>query len=439
MLAIIVLALLFLTLFIGTLRQPGVALAGVICMFAIEQWAQGVNHFFLANHALINVLMGVLAVIGLAVQMFRNLFFFTRTGLSTIGIVVLLFLYAFMSTLWSPVTDISLEQWSSRLPYLILLVVMAPFLLSKVEDFNAAMTSLIWLSLVLTPLLLFTVNWKGRAIVFEGMSMFGSTGNPLAPAQMAGCASIAIVFIKLANKNILWSIFKWFAFALNMMLIVKTGSRGQIFSTIISIAIFWPVGNRVNNMGSFMLAGLSLAFMAFVGSEALSYFWENDKRFSEEGMKSSMTGRFDVAMLLLNKWVESPLSIVFGLGNSASFDPRIIGFYPHNTLLEVIGEEGLVGLFLFLFIIYLYIKSVVATYKIVKDDSVLRGVLATLSATVLYLLMLSLKQGSLLGNLEYFTYIMLLGGFAKLVAMQNKIGTYEVLPKTKLLRNANFV
>ena len=114
--------------------------------------------------------------------------------------------------------------------------------------------------------------------------------------------------------------------------------------------------------------------------------------------------RLDLALILLDRWSLSPLTIIFGLGNSASFSPSIIGVYPHVVPLEVLGEEGLIGFFLFALVLFLTFSQV----KIAALPGALtqsqRKVYAANLACFVFSLFLAFKQGSLLGSYAIFLF-----------------------------------
>jgi hypothetical protein len=118
------------------------------------------------------------------------------------------------------------------------------------------------------------------------------------------------------------------------------------------------------------------------------------------------------------------MTILFGLGNSASYDPHIIGMYSHIVPLEVLAEEGIIG-----FGLFLSIRSINQAYKYVKNDQEYRGLLATISATFLFSFILSLKQGNMFGSLDLFMIAIILGKFEKIMAVQ-------IVKKNKNIHNS---
>ncbi len=113
-----------------------------------------------------------------------------------------------------------------------------------------------------------------------------------------------------------------------------------------------------------------------------------------------------MAQALLGAAFSKPGSILFGIGNSSSF--QILGIYPHITALEVIAEEGMVGAILYLSILGVALRSIIRLSRSVADQAA-RNTLAVLAALFCFELILTWKQGSLLSSFYVFGYAIILG------------------------------
>lgn len=401
---------------LATLRRPGTAFGGVVCMFAIEEWSQGSNPFFLRYHALTNLLIGVFVLLGLVAQFFRrNLF--SGISLKLTLWIILLFAYAFMSVAWSPRPDLSMEVWGAHSAYVLTEIVLAPLLLCRQADFRDAMGTIAILGSVLTLLLLYTVKWEYRYIVFAYQGDNVIHGNPLVPAQVAGCALFAVLFAKPRRLRLIWPLVKWSIIGFCLLLMVRTGSRGQVLGAVIAMMAAWPVAVRMKNAGSYLSIVLGVAVVLGICYEAYESYWMTREnrgladRWGGEGMGKDISGRLDSAFILLGHWADNPLAVFLGLGNSASYDPKILGIYPHFVPLEILGEEGLIGFGLFLWIMYLSLRNIRAGFKEISTDESLRRTFGTYFAIFVYLFILSLKQGNMLGNVLMFTFLIVMDRF----------------------------
>ena len=401
------------SLFIAIWKRPAVALAGVLCMFGLEQWGQATTPFFAQHQTVTNLIIGSLLVIALVVQFGRRgaaLFAgYPFTGVLT----MVLFLYAFVSVQWAPRTDLSMKLWSNAWPYIVTLIALSPLVVGTTDDLQAAYKALVLIGGMLTPLLLLVVPWEGRQIVLgdEG-------GNPLAISAMAGMVVLILVLADPWRKSNLWVALKWTLVALCLALIVRSGSRGQLFSLLCVTFLCWPIGNQLSNPKQMAVLVCIVGFLGLTTGWALQTFWAEEQtyyaggsRWSEQAMEGAMKGRFDDAIFLVERCYESFESIAFGLGNSAAFDPRLIGIYPHFVPLEVLAEEGLVGFVMYVAILVGTLRHARASHLHLKAAPAFRPEFAALLALFLFTSLLSLKQGSLLGNLEPFLFAILLGKY----------------------------
>src|ERR1700704_5928767 len=403
-------------LFITLWKYPAVALAGVLCMFGLEQWGQATTTFFLQHHTATNYLIGGILVLALTVEGVKK-GFSLLAGYPSVGWLTLgLFLYAFASAQWAPRSDISLDLWASRWPYVISFIVLSPLLITQSRDLQAANIGMLVFGGFLTILLLFFVEWEHRRIVLGH-----EFGNPLAVSTMAAMVVFIAVLADPWPESRWWVPIKWALVALCLALIVRSGSRGQLLGVIAISAACWPISRRIENSKQFLGWVCLLIFLSGITIWSLQRFWAEREtyyaggsRWSDQAMGGAMSGRFDNAILLVQHSYQSVETIIFGLGNSASFDPRILGIYPHFVPLEILAEEGLIGFALFGLVLYSTARNAFKCYSQLNATPVNRKIFAALLAVFLFTLLLSLKQGSLLGNLEPFMFAIILGKHSKI-------------------------
>lgn len=414
----IVFLLICLLLSIGTLKKPGLGIAGIWCMYGLEQWAQGNQLVFLANSALVNMLVGINASMAFLIILFKGGKPFSNYPLLAV-VILFLFAYSFISVQWSPRIDLSYGIWNKFWPYFLILLIISPLLVNNAYDFEYIFSYFVLIGGVLVYMLIFQVDWVDRRIVLTGgMSGFkrysnDQLGNPLTIAQLGGYVFFATIYIKNNSLKIL-KLLKWPIAAACLILIVKSGSRGQLIGVFISLMLTWPLVNKISNIKGF-ISILSLIISIYsVVFWSLDTFWKDSARWKDSEMEHSMGGRFDNAFILLDHWANGGISMLFGLGNSASFDPRIIGIYPHFLPFEILGEEGIIGFGIYILILILIIKLSINVYKRVKGDKVIGRHYAVLLSMVIYSFLISLKQGSLLGNMEFFMAAIILAKFDKL-------------------------
>ncbi|MCS6325942.1 MAG: O-antigen ligase family protein [Nitrospira sp.] len=399
-------------LFMALWRYPAVALAGVLCMFGLEQWGQATTTFFAQHQTATNLLIGGLLMLALTIQLFRK-GFTMLAGYPLVGWLVLaLFVYAFASAQWAPRADISLDLWATRWPYVMTFIVLSPLLITTSQDLRAANVALLITGGTLTLLLLFFLKWENRLIVLGH-----GVGNPLAVSTMAGMVALIAILADPWPESKLWIPIKWPLILVCISLVVRSASRGQLLGVLIVSVACLPISRRLHSMKQFVVLGLLVVFLAGVTSWAIEEFsskqtyGNRESRWSGEGAKEDVYGRLNNAIRLVQLAYESPETTLLGLGNSASYDPRILGIYPHFVPLEVLAEEGIIGFVLYVLILYSLLKSIVRSYRLAGDHQSDRLLLGGLIGLCMFTLLLSFKQGSLLGNLEFFMLAIILSRY----------------------------
>jgi hypothetical protein len=388
-----------------------VALAGVLCMFGLDQWGQATTTFLAQHQSLTNFIIGGALVLALITQIAKH-------GLSVLAgyplvgwLTIALFLYAFTSAQWAPRSDLSLEVWNLRWPYVVTFIILSPLLTAHARDLESANVGLLLIGGLLTALLLFFVKWESRTIV-----MGNGFGNPLAVSSMAGMIVLVAILADPWPASRLWSSIKWMLVAMCLVLVVKSGSRGQLLGIVVIAAACWPISRRIENARQFLGWTCLLLFLAGITSWSLQEYWgeretyfAGGNRWSGQAMEEAMSDRFTSAFRLLRFWFDSPVTVFFGLGNSASYDPRILGIYPHFVPLEILAEEGIVGATLFSLILFVTTKTAIHYHAIPYLTPAERATFSALIGMFAFTLLLALKQGSLLGNLEPFMFAIIIG------------------------------
>lgn len=405
-------------LFIALWRYPAAALAGVLCMFGLEQWGQATTTFFAQHQTATNLLIGGLLLLALAIQAARKgLSIFA--GYPAVGWLTLgLFLYAFASTQWAPRPDLSLKLWASRWPYIVTMIMLAPLLVTKTQDLRSVYTGLFLIGGMLSVLLLFFVKWEARRIVLAGTLGEEGLGNPLTVAAVAGMVVLIVILADPWPRMKLWIPIRWALVGISVMLIIKSGSRGQLLGVLFASVACWPLSRSLKNVKQFALLAFVIVFLGITTSLAIQEFSAQQAhgergRWDEQAAEHDVSGRLSNAFLLVRLAYSSSETMLFGLGSSASYDQRILGIYPHFIPLEILAEEGLIGFSLYLMIYYFTACSVIRSFRIVAHDPKERLLLGALTGLYLFASILSLKQGSLLLNLEPFMLGIIIGRYER--------------------------
>lgn len=381
-------------------KRPAIAFGYMLCIFALEQWFQSKEVYFVTNTSFINLSSGVLVVLGVVASFIKKGGLFSDIPVIS-NFILVLYLYAFVSAFWSPVFDVSVANIRSSLPYIVLSVFIAPLVIKDKADFNAIFKFIMLFGFALLILLLFFTDWGYRTITLAGN--FGQLKtNPLAIANFSGYVFIVSMLASGATKI---KYLKWLVGIICLVISVKTGSRGQFVFMVLASLLFTPLSKPEFKAKNIFPILLGTCILLAVSYWAMSEFSGTDTRWSAKKMDSDFGNRLEAAAGLLAVWIRSPLSILFGLGSSASFDEHIFGFYVHIVPLEILGEEGLIGSCIYLAILIMSYKAIRRMIKITKGDRDNRAILATMSALIVFELFLSLKQGSFLGSVYLFSLI----------------------------------
>ena len=394
----------------ASLNKPGVFLVLIFSMFAIEQVLQANYHIFIQRGYLFNVLVGATALT-LIVKLVLRYGIATQTITREEFLVYVLYFYAFISVFWSVDSAGSLERYIDKFPYIVLFIFLAPRFITSLSSVTDMMPLQVMVGGILTIVMLATLEWEGRELYLDD----NITGNPLAVAEMAGYTALCAALYKKNNKyDIGMLALRVIVICLCFIVIIKSGSRGQLFAAMLSLIVCWPLSFKTKNIAGF----LSLIFLSIVlinfASIVLEQIWGGGKRYDIEQMGHDMGGRFDMAATMLSEVMSNPISILFGLGNGASF--AIIGFYPHIVPLEIISEEGLIGFTIYLTILFYAVKNIIKLNRLLKNNyNKLKRAGAVLTAFLLLLFLLSLKQGDLISSVTFFLTTIMLARYTRMI------------------------
>src|SRR5882757_8910988 len=307
---------------LGAIWRPPIALAGVLCVFGLKQWGQAASPWLAAHGTFTNYAVGAIVVVALVRHMLRGECAVCNIRKST-WVVIALYGYSALSLLWTPRPDLVGDIWLHDIPYVLTFVLLAPLLIGNSADLQK-------------PLAVTTVI---GGVIVVGLIIYGKWGDR---GLMVGSASGHE-----EESNRLAIVAAWLG------VIIRSGSRGQLIAFVLSLVVFMPLAFRLSQLRSLVPIIVGLVVMAVTAEIAAQHFIHaDDSRWDKAGAEQAAAGRLTMSLALLSKWSESPGTVIFGLGNSASFDPAIVGYYPHNVPAETLGEEGLIGFGLYVALLW---------------------------------------------------------------------------------------
>ena len=428
---------LVLVMLVGAIRRPAVAFAGVLCMYGLKQWGQNTSALLVQHRTVSNFFVGALVLAAIAIVAFR------RDGLDLRmpkpwKLAVVLYAYAFMTLSFTPDLDAALGAWALQWLYILTFAVVAPFLLNKMDDVKIALSATVHIGGVICALALFAGSWGPRGLVVFG-DIYEQETNPLAIASLGGTVFLGALFL-LRMPQPWWRKIHVAAFIpIGIAVIIRSQSRGQLGAAGIAAAIGWLLVSR-KALGTrvFSLA-LAAVLLGLIGWAVWGQLPIDPARWSGELAENDAQGRLNMAEALLSQATNSPGSLIFGLGNSSAY--YYLGFYPHVAALEVIAEEGLLGIALYSAIIVTTLLSAASLFRAMNETSASahRVAAAAILALFVFELALTMKQGSLLSSTYVFAYAATIARMARWqIDGQAVVATDQPLPKSTV-RFANLM
>ncbi len=405
-------AIAFVTLlFLLALWRTGWAIAVLIAMFPLEIILQSASPVFVDRSYLFNIAVAMLAGVAVIRRMavgenpFRNL----MTPVSAAA--WMFYVWGCASLLWTPSNEAMLSVVGG-LPYWILLLVLAPMLLPRVELLMPMATATLLVGMATTMVILADPKFDYYAGRFGLQVSLSQRTNPLALGTLGGTMMVIAALTLLSQKSIFAKGWRAAGFFAGAGLCILSGSRGQmIFAVLISFA-FIPIAYRMKNarglviggvVAVIVLAGLYFATSRFVSSE-------NEERWSAESLTTGGLGRVDNVLDLLGTWLQSPGAWFPGLGVMAfdSINARSGDKYSHVMFADAFAELGLLGATLLITALILSWKNIRHLLALLDGDPLPRQGVTIVAALAAYQLLLANKQGMVLGSPLLFTFMIVL-------------------------------
>jgi len=404
---------LFIFVCLRGIMNPIWALVLVISMFGFEQALQASSSIFISNPALVNQITGLICLISATSLIVRDRTILNGAISTTYICTIIIYAWSALSVAWSPAYDVAQEIILKGIPYFILFIIISPILIDEIDSLGTFfmvffyIATLICILLILNPQLTFYRNRISLDLGASGHS------NVLALGGIGGEIIILAALIRTGHSLWLLNITRVLALVSGALLALQSGSRGQLLSSIILSIIFYPISKQIKNVKSFggTIAGfivfipiIYLIATKFLSVDSLSR-WDSNNL--DEGVSARLFNIFD----LLNAWIKSPLSWVFGLGFNAFSSVTPAGAregYSHNMTVDILTESGLLIFVVYIILLYKCFTCSVWLFKKYQDFPKQRTIVSVLIAMTLYNFLIVNKQGNLWGNQLFFLYAILL-------------------------------
>jgi len=232
--------------------------------------------------------------------------------------------------------------------------------------------------------------------------------NPISFANWIGSINILLITLlpilhKRAEKLTAMALV-----ALYSATMLVTNSRGPMLSFVLSLIILFLYHFRALHFVkiiSRILLGIFFALLLFlllpeqVTSRYVDLFGGGSDVVSQTHSAYTINTRLFAWKAALSAALSSPLHLLFGIGVggfSSLFYGMDVRLYPHNMVIEVFCELGLVGLFLLLWHFYAVFAVIVKKLKDLDQQN--RILLLSLVMGTVYLLLAALFSGDLNDN-----------------------------------------
>ncbi|MCA9304079.1 MAG: hypothetical protein KC996_08160, partial [Phycisphaerales bacterium] len=416
--ALVVLGMMYLIL--QGILKPQWALLLVLSFLPLEQLLGSYLPLLARKSWITNVAVGLVAMFALGIEFLRGQKpmrgYFNTTWL----LVFFLYVFTAFGIFWSPIPEAGKYFLRTGFPYYMLLLVILPGLIRDLENIRRFVVPF----MVIGSAIIFFILNSPRTEIYAGrlfVDLSYSTGSssdrasPLTTAELGGAILIVAALFKPSRfpKPIL--VLRIASIFAGMGIMVLSGTRGQLlFAVALSVA-FFPVAYRIKSAAQFFLTSGAVGMMCGLFYLAIKVFFvsgESNDRWSAAGLSQGMSSRMYYATTMLGEYVGNPGALLGGLGSgafNAYVDENSENFlYPHNLVIEVLTEHGLIGLGLLMGIFLTTGLAALRLFKHYREDPVYRPVLAILFALCAYVTLISLKQGSYaLIPLPFYWYLVL--------------------------------
>jgi len=368
-----------------------------------------INGMFIITYYFGEVLSGyqtILIVSSLFVASIYNCFknikinIFNKTNL----VLLAFFIFIFISNFWSKSPVYGLFKTQGFL----LTVIIPAFAINILMKDNNLLNKVINVALIFSVIGSILLLYNNIENLFSGRTSIDGV-NTIWISRYIGVGFVILYSRIRQYKTTLFNIFLIILLGISMII---NGSRGPILSLFLTIYIFELITFYHSKRKDRNFIYITLVTIIIIIS--LFIFQEQISRFNIEFLKSdtNVSERINNYNISLNA-IKDKFFIGHGIGGFSyifkNIDDRI---YPHNMILEIFVELGLIGIS---FLIYLIVHSFkVLNYK--KENKIIFSCFSIL----IYYFINSMFSGDLFGNSSFFIVLIILN-----VYIDNKETKYK--------------
>ena len=400
---------------ISSFRPPW-AFALVLLMFPLEQAMQAYCPTLRGNglgSQVVNYAVALTSILACLRVIFKGGGFAHWMNTAMVATLAL-YVWSAITLVWSPGRETGFEIIGSQWPYFFLIIVLAPLLISDIDELGTSLRATLWIALPLGVIFIASPEFTsvyGRL----GIDVAGKRSNPLAIGELGGTLLLIGATLRRGILPVAGSVIRTVAVIVGAIVAIKAGSRGQFFISVVIAIAFIPVSAPLRNLSAFLSALIGISVVLVAASVLLSTQLEGfaAQRFSSEAMlygDSSVLGRVSNLYVLAAAYFQSPVAIFIGLGyNALSTLPDGMGQpYSHSLFADSLCELGIPGAILMSLIVWTGFRSMYQLLRLHAHNPMERAVLATVSALFVAQILLVNKQGALWGTPVLFPLLVVM-------------------------------
>lgn len=239
----------------------------------------------------------------------------------------------------------------------IFISILLPFMLIKYFVFS--FKPFLYFSSVLL-LFLFMIKFGNPISIFNNSDLFfrlhSEENNPIIISRGLSLGVIISVFVYNKTDNLIVKSVKLIIILLLSIFIGLSGSKGPVISLIISLlfyVIYKVKKGKISYKKLFLLTTPTIILIIYVLSKFT--FITDNRIFDTVSGQGSVDSRIGPQIFLINDFMDNNIfNTIFGSGTGSfgyAYTGRDFSEYPHNIFLEILYENGLLGLMIFIGII----------------------------------------------------------------------------------------
>jgi O-antigen ligase len=148
--------------------------------------------------------------------------------------------------------------------------------------------------------------------------------------------------------------------ALSGFMVLRSGSRGALLSLLVTVLVMLGFISRISIFRKSLLLGVLLIIGAAVyvltPDSTISFYADTLTEESLTNIDGSVGVRVSLWRSAYQDFLENPI-LGAGFGNSSA------GGYPHNIILELAGEMGLIGFAIFSLMVFASLRNAIGVLR----------------------------------------------------------------------------